>query len=272
MDFMIIIGYVSALIIGISLGLIGGGGSILTVPALVYLMGVEAVTSTAYSLFIVGITALVGSIRSYFSNDIELRIGIIFAIPSFIAVWLTRAFLIPSLPDVFHLFSFEMGKEIAILLFFAVIMIMSSITMIRSKNGDEESNGKKKMSGKDVLLIVLEGMVVGTVTGIVGAGGGFLIIPALVLLAKIPMKQAIGTSLMIIAIKSLIGFTGDMMNPGMVFDWNMLMIFSILSIIGMFAGTRLRLIIPGSSLKKGFGYFLLVMGIYMIIERLSHMA
>ncbi len=271
MDLMLVIGYVSALIIGISLGLIGGGGSILTVPALVYLLGVEAITSTAYSLFIVGITALVGAVRSYFAHDIDVKTGIIFAIPSLIAVWFTRAFLIPTLPDTFYVFSFEMSKDVALLLFFAVIMIMSSITMIRSKNGEEESNGKKILSQRDVMLIIIEGTVVGTVTGIVGAGGGFLIIPALVLFAKIPMKQAIGTSLMIIAIKSLIGFTGDMMNPGMVFDWTLLMVFSVLSIIGMFIGTRMRRIVSGKSLKKGFGYFLLIMGLYMIIERMSHM-
>lgn len=258
------------MIIGISLGIIGGGGSILTVPALVYLLSVDAVTSTAYSLFIVGTTALVGSVRSFFKNELELKTGIIFAIPSLIAVWLTRAFLIPIFPDSFgSIGSFDLTKEIAILVFFAVIMILSSFSMIRSAS---KSVSLKAEGGNDInyLIIMLEGAVVGTVTGIVGAGGGFLIIPALVLLAKLPMKVAVGTSLMIIAAKSLIGFTGDLMNPEMYMDWNLLLIFTFLSVIGIFIGIYFRKFISGEKLKKGFGYFLLVMGLYMIIERLTN--
>ena len=260
----------SAMIIGISLGLIGGGGSILTVPALVYLFAVDALTSTAYSLFIVGTTALVGAIRSFFRNELELKTGIIFAIPSLIAVWLTRAFLIPIFPDSFGSFGkFDITKEIAILVFFALIMILSSFSMIRSA-GRSIALKPEKSKENNYFLIVIEGAVVGTVTGIVGAGGGFLIIPALVLLAKLPMKVAVGTSLMIIAAKSLIGFTGDLMNPEMFMDWNLLLIFTLLSIIGIFIGIYIRKFISGEKLKRGFGYFLLVMGLYMIIERLTN--
>jgi uncharacterized membrane protein YfcA len=271
LDFITIIGYVFALVIGISLGLIGGGGSILTVPVLIYLLGVDAVTSTAYSLFIVGSTALVGAVRSYMGNNLELKIGIIFAIPSLIAVWITRAFLIPSIPDHIADFGgFELTKELAVILFFALIMLLSSFSMIKSKSKKTQST-KKSEKQMNYFLIVLEGFVVGTVTGIVGAGGGFLIIPALVLLADIPMKKAIGTSLMIIAIKSLIGFTGDLMNPEMIIDWTLLLIVSGLSIIGIFIGISIRSLISGDNLKKGFGYFLLLMGTYMIIERLMSM-
>lgn len=270
MEFLEILGYLSAMIIGISLGIIGGGGSILTVPALVYLFAVDAVTSTAYSLFIVGATAFVGAVRSYFKHELELKIGIIFAIPSLIAVWLTRAFLIPIFPDSFGSIGvLVITKEIAILVFFALIMILSSFSMIRSAS---KSISLKVDSTHEVnyILILIEGAIVGTVTGIVGAGGGFLIIPALVLLAKLPMKVAVGTSLMIIAAKSLIGFTGDIMNPEMLMDWNLLLIFTILSIVGIFIGIYFRKFISGEKLKKGFGYFLLVMGLYMIIERLTN--
>jgi uncharacterized membrane protein YfcA len=271
MDILLIVGYLSALVIGISLGLIGGGGSILTVPVLVYFLGIDAITSTAYSLFIVGSTALVGAFRSYFDKQLALKIGVIFAIPSLIAVWLTRAFLIPAIPDpLFQVSDTVISKDMGILVFFAFIMILSSVSMIRKKKNKVESEESGALIS-NYFLIVIEGLVVGTVTGIVGAGGGFLIIPALVLLARLPMKIAVGTSLMIIAVKSLIGFTGDLMNPEMMLDWSLLLIFSFLSIVGIFIGIYFRNFISGEKLKKGFGYFLLLMGLYMIIERLSQM-
>lgn len=268
MDLILIFGYLAALVVGISLGIIGGGGSILTVPVLVYLFQVDAMTSTAYSLFIVGTTALVGAVRSYMHKSIDLRTGIIFAIPSLTAVWLTRAFIIPLIPSVIYTNGdFILTDDIAILLFFAVIMLLSSFSMIRSgKDNGQPHEGKR--SGKDNFYIVLEGLAVGTVTGLVGAGGGFLIIPALVLLARLPMKIAVGTSLMIIAVKSLIGFTGDLMNPQIFMDWPLLFTVTGLAVVGIFIGISLRNVISGDSLKKGFGYFLLVMGIYMITERL----
>ena len=251
--------------------MIGGGGSILTVPVLVYLLGVEAITSTSYSLFIVGGTALVGGIRAYLRSNVEVKIGIIFAVPSLIAVWISRAILIPAIPDVlFESERFTLTKDLGIMIFFALIMLLSSYSMIRSKKAASVEEGKERTL-KDYILILLEGLVVGTVTGIVGAGGGFLIIPALVLLAKIPMKKAVGTSLMIIAIKSLIGFTGDLTNPDIHMDWFMLGLFTLLSIVGIFIGSSLSKHISGAVLKKGFGWFLLIMGIYILSERLFAM-
>lgn len=271
MEITLLLGYLAAILIGISLGLIGGGGSILTVPVLVYLLGVEAVTSTSYSLFIVGATALVGGIRAFLRSDVEVKIGIIFAVPSLLAVWLTRAYLIPSIPNV--LYSGDLvvlTKDLGIMILFAIIMLLSSYSMIRSKNTVSGQEGKARTI-KDDLLILIEGLVVGAVTGIVGAGGGFLIIPALVLLAKIPMKKAVGTSLMIIAIKSLIGFTGDLSNPDIAMDWMVLVVFTILSIVGIYIGAALSKRVSGPQLKKGFGWFLLVMGIYILIERITGM-
>lgn len=269
MEISLVAAYMAACIIGISLGLIGGGGSILTVPVLVYLFGVEAVTSTAYSLFIVGSTALVGTIQSARKGDIDLRTGIIFAIPSLSAVWLTRAFIIPAIPEVILSGeSYALTKDIAILLFFAVIMLLSSYSMIFSRqNGDGRAGGERK-----TWAILLDGFAIGIVTGLVGAGGGFLIIPALVILAGLPMKKAIGTSLMIIAVKSLIGFTGDIMNPEINFDWGLLLSVTGLAIAGIFIGIRLGDRFSGPFLKKSFGVFILIMGIYMMLERLGNIS
>ncbi len=204
---MEIIGYIASLIIGISLGLIGGGGSILTVPVLVYLFAVNPVLATAYSLFIVGATSLVGVFPKYKSGEVNLKTAVIFGIPSILAVFATRAFIVPAIPhELFSMGDLMVTKPVLTMVFFAVLMIFASVSMIRSGKKVSRETGEQKFNYP---MILIEGAVVGILTGLVGAGGGFLIIPALVLLSKLPMKQAIGTSLLIIAAKSLIGFTGD---------------------------------------------------------------
>lgn len=262
---MEIIGYVASLAIGISLGLIGGGGSILTVPVLVYLLGVEPVAATAYSLFIVGFTSLVGSVPKYKSGDINIKTAVVFGIPSILAVYATRAFIVPAIPNqLFVVGSFVLTKSLLMMLIFAVLMIFASVSMIRDKGKvDELTEGKQHFNYP---LILVEGLVVGTLTGLVGAGGGFLIIPALVILSKLPMKQAVGTSLLIIAAKSLIGFTGDLGKTQM--DWQLLIVVTSLAIGGIFLGSKLSKRIHANSLKKGFGWFVLVMGIYIIFKEL----
>ena len=265
MDIQLILGYVGALLIGIVLGLIGGGGSILTVPILVYLMFVNPVTATAYSLFIVGVSALVGAIRNIQKGLVDFRTAIVFAIPAFIAVYSTRKYLVPAIPEeLFTMGSFIMTKNIAIMLFFAIIMLIASISMIRNKRTESD---EASVVTYNYPLIIVEGIVVGVLTGIVGAGGGFLIIPALVLLAKLPMKKAVATSLLIIAIKSLIGFIGDVENLDI--DWVFLIKFTAISVIGIFLGIYLSKFVNGKSLKKGFGWFVLIMGIYIIFKELN---
>lgn len=255
-------GYIGAILIGLVLGLIGGGGSILTVPLLVYLLSVEPVLATAYSLFIVGSTALVGAIRNAQKGMVDFKTATIFAIPAFIAVYATRKYLVPAIPDeLFSVSGFLVTKSIAIMVFFAIIMLLASISMIRNKRKD---NGEEGEVSYNYPLIIIEGTVVGLLTGIVGAGGGFLIIPALVLLAKLPMKKAVATSLLIIAIKSLIGFIGDVEN--LTIDWSFLGIFTGLSIIGIFVGIWLNKFIDGKKLKKGFGWFVLAMAIYILLR------
>lgn len=267
---MEILGYIGAVLMGLSLGLIGGGGSILTVPILVYLFSVDAVLATAYSLFIVGLTALIGSFSHMRLGNIHWLTALVFGIPSIAAVFLTRAYLVPALPDpLFHLGGTAVSKSLGMLIFFALLMVAAAYSMIRKqKNATDTATGEVKFNYP---LILGEGAVVGTITGLVGAGGGFLIIPALVLLAKLPMKQAVGTSLIIIAAKSLIGFTGDL-KGNEVIDWNFLLLFSAIAIVGIIVGSILSKRIPNDKLKPAFGWFVLVMGLYIITRELSAMA
>jgi len=263
---MEIVGYGLAVIVGISLGLIGSGGSILTVPILVYIMGVDPVLATAYSLFIVGSTALVGGVQSAMQKRVDFKTVLIFGIPSIAAVYATRMWLVPFIPNkLFSIGAFVITKPIALMLLFAVVMILASVSMIRP--GKKEDPDENTPMTYNYPMILLEGVVVGMLTGLVGAGGGFLIIPALVLLARMPMKLAVGTSLFIIAAKSLIGFIGDLQGSEII-DWTLLGIFTAFAVAGIFIGILLSKKIPGQKLKKGFGWFVLVMGIYIIIKEL----
>lgn len=261
---MEILGFAGALLIGVVLGLIGGGGSILTVPILVYVLGIDPILATAYSLFVVGTSAAVGAVRNAQKGMVDFRTGIVFAIPAFISVYLTRMFVVPAIPEhLFNIGDFEVTRNIAIMIFFAIIMLLASISMIRGRKDTSEENQEVHYNYP---MIIIEGIVVGFLTGIVGAGGGFLIIPALVLLAKLPMKKAVATSLMIIAIKSLIGFLGDVQN--LEIEWGFLSIFTALSVAGIFVGIYLTKFIDGKKLKKGFGWFVLLMGIYIVLKEL----
>lgn len=257
------LGYFASILIGISLGLIGSGGSILTVPVLVYLLSVDVVAATAYSLFIVGFTAALGSIDYFRKGLIETRTAIVFGIPSIIAVFLTRAYLVPWLPEsMIHFGNLEVTKSMFLLCLFAILMMISSVSMIKDKNGEgDNETGPQEFNYP---LILGEGLLVGTITGLVGAGGGFLIIPALVLLSKLPIKKAIGTSLVIIAAKSLIGFLGE--SEATVIDWLLIIKVTIFAAIGLVIGIYLSKKIDGKKLKPIFGWFVLLMGIYIILK------
>lgn len=264
METITIPGYLGAIAIGVSLGLIGGGGSILTVPVLVYLLNVNPVLATAYSLFVVGVTSLAGSFSFMKKGLVNYKTALIFATPAFITVYLTRQLLIPAIPDIlFTIGNFTLTKNVGIMVFFALIMLTASVSMIKDKRKQEDTTGEIHYNFP---MIALEGAVVGALTGIVGAGGGFLIIPALVLFARLPMKMAVGTSLLIIAAKSLIGFLGDIGNQPV--DWPFMLLFTALSLAGIFIGSWLSTRIDGKHLKKGFGWFVLVMGIYIFTKEI----
>ena len=257
MELLEILGFISALMIGISLGLIGGGGSILAVPVLAYLFSVNEKIATAYSLFIVGASALVGGIKQHFKGYVDWRTALVFGFPAIIGVTTVRKFIVPALPDVlFSIDHFDFTRRMGMFGLFALLMIPAAFSMLKKRpQNQKQKNAKVKYN---YLLILTEGLIVGGVTGMIGAGGGFLIIPALVILANVDMKVAVGTSLVIIAFKSLLGFFfGDAIS--MQIDWGLLLIFTGLSFVGIFIGSYLSNFIDGTKLKKGFGYFIFVM-------------
>jgi uncharacterized membrane protein YfcA len=257
-----IAGYLSAVVIGVTLGLIGAGGSILTVPVLVYLFAIEPVTATAYSLFVVGLTALIGSATYMRRSMVSYKTAVLFSIPSIAGVFIARAWIIPAIPD--HLGSiggFVVTKNLAIMILFAGLMVLSSFSMIRNTTEDDPAEHHL-----NIRLIMIEGFVVGVLTGLVGAGGGFLIIPALVVVGGLPMKTAVGTSLLIIAVKSLLGFTGDLTHGA--HDWSFLLVFTLFTSGGILLGTYASRFVSGARLKPAFGWFVLVMGIYVFVREL----
>jgi len=262
---MEVFGYIASVFIGISLGLIGGGGSILTVPVLVYLFGIDAFLATEYSLFIVGVSSIFGSLSYFKKGLVDFKTALIFGVPSIISIFLTRNFLLPLIPnEIFKIGNFLMTKDIFLLLIFAGLMIIASYKMIqkRAEVAIEAFPSKKSNS----ILAAGEGSVVGILTGLVGAGGGFMIIPALVNLLKIPMKVAIGTSLVIISFNSLIGFFTSINHIKI--EWNLLVTISAIAIVGILIGSQLSKKIDGKQLKPAFGWFILMMGIYIIVKEL----
>ena len=183
-------GYILAIVIGVVLGLIGGGGSILAVPILVYVLGVNPIQATAYSLFIVGLSALIGARKHYQLGNINFKIGILFAAPSFIGVFLSRKLLLPAIPHkLLELNSFILFKDSFLMILFAILMLFAAYSMLSKKELNQ-----KPINQINILKIILDGFIVGIVTGLVGAGGGFLIVPALILFSGLEMKKAIGIS------------------------------------------------------------------------------
>ena len=254
------IGYFASIIIGLSLGLIGGGGSILTIPILVYLFKVDPELATSYSLFIVGTTALYGGYSHYKLGNLQLKTALYFAIPSVISILIIREVIFPKIANtLFTIASYAVSKDLLIMIVFAILMISASISMIK-KNKTEIKNHRTNYT-----QLAFIGFLVGIVTGFLGAGGGFLIIPALLFFANLPMKQAVGTSLLIIFINSAIGFAGDLyLNTPI--DYGFLLLISAMAFVGMFIGILLSKKIDGNKLKPVFGWFVLVMGIYIIIK------
>lgn len=263
---MEIIGYIAALVIGLALGMVGGGGSILTVPVLVYLLKVDPFLATTYSLFIVGVTSLAGGVRAYTKKLVDFKTVTEFGIPSIFSVFITRHFILPVIPSrLFSIGNYSVTKDVFLMVVFAVLMLGASYTMIKSIKQDDE-NDMEKERDETLALLALMGLVIGVITGLLGAGGGFLIIPALVLFVKLPMKTAVGTSLLIIAINSLFGFLFSLKQFD--YDWKLLILFTVIAIAGILIGNKLSDKVSATALKKGFGWFVLIMGIYIIIKEL----
>jgi uncharacterized protein len=265
---MEIIAIIGILIMGIVIGLLGSGGSIITLPLLVYVMHMPAMLATTYTLIIVGITSSFGAISYVARKEYSLKIALLFAIPSILVVLLTRRYLIPILPEEIswgtHV---SINKNNLIMLLFGVFMVAAFFSMLT--NGLQQN--KKTQSEKHLGFIPFEGSIVGFITGITGAGGGFLIIPALVVMNKMPIKTAIGTSLFIISLNSLIGFISDLGNTEV--NWIQILILSLASITGVLLGSKFNHLIESQKLKIVFSWFILFMGIAIIYkEVVSHQA
>jgi uncharacterized protein len=257
---MEIIGYILSIFIGIILGLLGGGGSILSIPILVYFFKIDAVLASAYSLFIVGITSFIGAVPKYKDHLVSIKAGLLFGVPSILSIFATRKWLIPAIPEIIIQFdTFVLTKRFLLLALFAVLMIVASISMIAAKKETEKVEKDPR-----IFLAIVEGILIGFLTGLVGAGGGFLIIPALVFLTGLPFKAAVGTSLFVIAINALTGFLGDVFNYDM--DWPFLLSITALASIGILIGNRLTKVISGVKLRKAFGWFVFVIGIMILLR------
>lgn len=258
---MLILSLTIATIIGLSLGLTGAGGSILTVPVLVYFAGIPPAVATAYSLFIVGGTSLYGGAVSLYKKETSLRTAAMFALPGITTIWLTRKFILPLIPDLWlQLGNFTITKENGIMLLFAMLMLFAGGAMVRPA-----TVVRKPCNNCPAMIIA--GGAVGIIAGIAGAGGGFLIIPALILFTGMPMKTAVPTSLVIVAANSMVGFAGDLQNNFQP-NWPFLLTFTILSTGGMLLGKKLSGKWPGHQLKTGFGWFVIALGILIIITEL----
>lgn len=261
------IGLIASVAMGITLGLMGGGGSILTVPILVYLFALSPTMATGYSLFVVGTTALIGSIMYIRKGDIDLQAGAAFGLLSVIGVNISRGYIIPQIPEVVvQIGGFSLTKEILVMLAFAALMVVASYSMIKGKKDRKPMEAHPMVR---VALMATIGLIVGVVAGFVGAGGGFLIIPALVFIAGLSMRIAVGTSLMIIAFQSLLGFAGDL-SRGLMVNWSLLGPVVAFAVIGIILGSAVAHKIKEQKLKIAFGWFVLVMGVTILLEQLRH--
>jgi uncharacterized membrane protein YfcA len=218
--------------------------------------------ASAYSLFIVGSTSFVGAIPKYKDHLVNIKTGVLFGFPSIVTIFITRRWIVPAIPDILiQTESFTLTKRILILGVFALLMILASVSMIRGRHEFENENKRFR-----IVLVIIEGMIIGFLTGLVGAGGGFLIIPALVLLTGLKFKTAVGTSLFIIAINSLMGFVGDVLNYTI--DWRFLLSVTALAIAGILIGNKVSKKISAATLRRAFGWFVLFMGCWILLKEL----
>lgn len=260
---MELLGYLASILIGISLGLTGSGGAVLTLPLLVYIFHVPPVPAITYSLFVVGASSLTGVIPKYRQGLVDVRTAFAFGAPSITAVILTRKFIVPAIPEIlFRHNRFTITKDILLMFLFGALMILAAIYMLRRSQLPTRADRTYPLP-----VLLIQGAITGIITGLVGAGGGFLIIPALMLFSNMSIHQAAGTSLLIITANSLIGFAAAI--PGHAIDWRFLGIISIMAITGIFIGNYLGRLIAGTKLKTGFGVFILSMGIYVIIREVT---
>ena len=254
-----IIGFCAALLVGFVLGLLGGGGSILALPVMVYLLHIPPHMATAYSLFVIGISALIGTFQNVRNRLVQPKTALLFSIPAVISIAIARKFILPNLPDKIHIGEqLVFQRDTFIMILFAFLMILASIPMIRGQR--ERQEAKRPRPG----ILAFFGIIVGIISGMVGAGGGFLIIPALSIFMKVPIKTAIATSIMIIAINSLAGFSIEMTDPKI--DWKFLLLFTAIAALGVLIGLFFNKRVNAEKLKSGFGFFVLAIGVFILVK------
>ncbi len=267
LDILHIFGYIGAFVVGLVLGIIGSGGSILSMPILVYLFKFNAVTASAYSLFIVGVTALTGSFQNFKKKLISYRTTILFSVSAVISVYVTRKYLIALIPEVIVSNNFIIvRKDQLIMILFGILMLAAGYFMIKKTPRTIMKFKKTKTIAPNRLLIFFEGSIVGFLTGLIGAGGGFIIIPILVILSDLKMKSAVATSLLIVSTKSLIGFIGDIQN--LIIEWNFLIRFSAISVFGIVIGQIISKKIKENHLKRIFGSLVLIIGLLVLLREI----
>jgi len=271
MELIFIAGFILAVLVGLSMGLMGSGGSILTLPIFVYIFHIEPQFALDYSLFSIGVLALVGSISPLKRREIDLKTTAIFLVPSLISVYLTKRYLLVAIPELFRIEGIEISRNHIIMLLFSMVILISATAMIRGRK--QILNSHFTWGLLQIFKIILVGLLVGIMTGLVGAGGGFIIVPALVLLLGIPLKQAIATSLFIIGLNASFGLTANYhflehMN------WGILVTFTLITLIGLQIGSKWKDKLDAAKLKNIFGYFLISIGIlifvFEIIQFVNH--
>lgn len=270
MDPIQILGYFGAFLVGLILGLIGSGGSILSLPILVYIFGVNPVLATGYSLFIVGTTSMIGSIKNLKEDLINIDTTVFFSLSAIISVYLTQKYLLGIIPDIIYSNDFvELTKDRLIMILFSILMIVAGFFMVKKSPKTIVKIKNIKTIAPNKLIILAEGTLIGLITGLVGAGGGFIIVPVLVILANLRMKHAIATSLAIISLKSLLGFIGAVEVWGNKIEWSFLLTFTLLAIIGIFVGQYYNKKVPSDKLKDIFGVFVISIAIIILIKSIT---
>ena len=264
MELSHILGYAGAMATGFVLGLLGGGGALLSIPVLVYLFKIEASVATGYSLFLVAITASIGAVQNIREKFIDYTAALYYGIPSVITVFVVRRFVMPSLPKVFfHINGYAVDKNHFILFVLCLVMFIAAYKMISSANTNTDDTPHETNHFK----LAFYAIFIGAFLGLVGVGGGFLMVPALIYFANVSPKKAIGTSLLLVAINSFIGFAGDVSSSTSI-DWKFLCIFSLFSITGVILGNYAATLIHNNKLKVYFGWFILVVAILMVVKEL----
>lgn len=245
---MIALAVVLAVFIGVSLGLLGGGGSILAVPLLVYVVGMDAKEAIATSLLVVGATSAVALIPHARAGRVRWRTGLVFGAAGMVGAYAGGRVA-------------EFIPGTVLLVAFALMMLATAVAMIRGRRAPSTPAHTDLPVGR----VLLDGVVVGLVTGLVGAGGGFLIVPALVLLGGMPMSAAVGTSLLVIAMKSFAGLAGYLASVEI--DWPVALAITGAAVIGSLLGSRLSGLVPPDTLRKAFGWFVVVMGVVVLVQQ-----